>query len=122
MTGPRQLTTTSDTLRPTFQNVMQCPAIAADRRAVPFGSCPVGGATVPFIRAALAKKKKKGSPISYACAAPKNVYASENRSDVSLSLAPLIEIPFYILSLSASNFDTAIHIELRVTLIRRCTV
>ena len=103
---------------------MQCPAIAADRRAVPFGSCPVGGATVPFIRAALAKKKKKGSPISYACAAPKNVYASENRSNVSLSLslAPLIEIPFYILSLSASNFDTAIHIELRVTLIRRCTV
>lgn len=30
---PRQLTMTSDTLRPTFQNVMQCPAIAADRRA-----------------------------------------------------------------------------------------
>lgn len=54
----------------------------------------------------------------------RKLFTAFSRSDsllsLSLSLSLLIEIPFYILSLSASNFDTAaVHVELRVTLIRR---
>lgn len=51
----------------------------------------------------------------------RKLFTAFSRSDslLSLSLSLLIEIPFYILSLSASNFDTAaVHVELRVTLIR----